>query len=105
MDRGAWRATVHGVAESDMTDVTSHTYNPAGQTEIRGAELTWVRLSFLRLIKGYLRGKEELAGPQGHIQSPLVRERNYIDTRGSGPTSPRNLLQGDLMQSCPKDYP
>ena len=23
-DRGAWRATVHGVAESDMTEVTHH---------------------------------------------------------------------------------
>ena len=24
MDRGAWRATVHGVTNSDMTDVTEH---------------------------------------------------------------------------------
>ena len=24
MDRGAWRATVHGVAESDKTGVTEH---------------------------------------------------------------------------------
>ena len=25
MDRGAWRATVHGVPESDMTEATKHT--------------------------------------------------------------------------------
>ena len=25
MDRGAWRATVHGITESDMTEVTEHT--------------------------------------------------------------------------------
>ena len=25
MDREAWRAAIHGFAESDMTDVTSHT--------------------------------------------------------------------------------
>ena len=26
MDRGAWRATVHGDSESDMTEVTEHTH-------------------------------------------------------------------------------
>ena len=26
MDRGAWQAVVHGVAESEMTDVNEHTY-------------------------------------------------------------------------------
>ena len=25
-DRGAWQATAHGVAESDTTEATSHTY-------------------------------------------------------------------------------
>ena len=25
-DRGAWPATVHGVAESDLTEVTEHTF-------------------------------------------------------------------------------
>ena len=26
MDRGTWSATIHRVAESDMTEVTSHTH-------------------------------------------------------------------------------
>ena len=26
MDRGAWQAVVHGVAESEMTDENEHTY-------------------------------------------------------------------------------
>ena len=29
MDRGTWRATVHGVAESDTTDVTWNAYSSA----------------------------------------------------------------------------
>ena len=28
MDRGAWRAMVHGGAESDMTEVTEHACMP-----------------------------------------------------------------------------
>ena len=34
MDRGTWRATVHGVAESDMTDIlTSLLYFPGSTCE------------------------------------------------------------------------
>ena len=32
MDRGAWRAPVHGVAESDMTEATAHTRMPTKTT-------------------------------------------------------------------------
>ena len=31
MNRGAWQATVHGVAESDMTQQLTDTFLPAGQ--------------------------------------------------------------------------
>ena len=35
MDRGAWRATVHGVTELDMTELTEHSVVKAmGQVKI-----------------------------------------------------------------------
>ena len=38
MDRGAWKATVHSIAESDMTAVTQHAQrNLSAQCFLRGA--------------------------------------------------------------------
>ena len=44
MNRGAWQATVHGVAESDMTEVTAcvHTRHIVGVCEATGSVHVYV---------------------------------------------------------------
>ena len=53
MDRGAWRATVYGGAESDVTEETSHTQEPA-LTRMKtqeGGERSGSRLDFKREVQ------------------------------------------------------
>ena len=38
MDRGAWRATVHGVTESDRTEVTKHSTAQGEKKKSQGRE-------------------------------------------------------------------
>ena len=41
MDRGAWRATVHRVAESDTTESNEITQDLLGRTTLEDTEILW----------------------------------------------------------------
>lgn len=61
--------------------------NPAGQAKFLG--------------QGCLEGAHWASEVHSLLRF-MVKEINCIHSRGSGPTSPSNLLQGDPMQSFPK---
>ena len=51
MDRGAWQATVHRVAESDMIEVTEHACMRAKDIMFRETEEKNIVLSTIRFRK------------------------------------------------------
>ena len=83
MDRGAWRAAVHGIAESDVTEVTEHTLKSLSEPSASSPVAQWARpcisqgREMLHLLHGpHLRSNSRVFAftLSLTIRSPLLQE-------------------------------
>ena len=77
MDRGAWRATVHGVAESPTTTEmpSAHTGGARGQTAVKKTHTCTQKQLFTETVFNLLGGKIVSAVRAPHISQLLPQNR------------------------------
>ena len=97
MDRGAWRATVHGVTESDRTEVTKHSTAQGEKKKFKEGKLTFITSLLLNTqgatvhtiftssceVGVHPSSRKRSVGPERLRNFPKVTQRARVSLKGN----------------------